>query len=295
VKILKSLREARGLSQEKLAKSLGVLVSQVEAWESGAEEPSSIHLRDLAIILGCGAEDLIRAYDEDNGPISTNTYYVLTSREEEDGFWGHFGVLLYGHLKSKWYPITLATANYVSSVLKNVEHENEWMMVETLNNRILLINPASVSRLWLLDDAQDEPGKDWDISLDGYQGQPSEFYKAIEELCYAEDTSGCSDIFIKFYEDFTSANDMGDEELASFVFDTHIHDRNGVRTSYRVSATNLAEIVDDFSFGGCPVIFDLSCDSFDSYFPSRSISLLDMPRRQIDEARKELSEQDETN
>lgn len=286
--ILRLLREARGISQEELARSLGVTISQVEVWESGAETPSPVHLKDLALELGCTAEELIGDHDDDSIPIATNTYYLFTNRELEDGFWGHFGVLLPGHTKSKWYPVTLATADYVSMFLRCVDDASGWMAVETLNNRILLINPASVSRIWLLDDAQDQPSDDWELPLDGYRGRASEFYKALEELCSQNDRANFSERFMEALEDFTEATDMGDEELASLVFDTHIFDSNGAVTSYSVAEKNLIELLDNASLGETPVIFDLSCDDFDSFFPSRSISMLDMPRSRINEKRREI-------
>ncbi len=43
--------------------------------------------------------------------------------------------------QSKWYPITLGTANSVSPQLRDYEESEEWIVVETLNNRMLVINP----------------------------------------------------------------------------------------------------------------------------------------------------------
>lgn len=55
---IKALREERGISQQQLAGSLGVLQSTVSNWESEVALPRTRQLPELARILGCQVDDL---------------------------------------------------------------------------------------------------------------------------------------------------------------------------------------------------------------------------------------------
>lgn len=58
---LKNAREAKGLSQMALAKSLGVDQSTVCLWECGKTSPRPDVAIRLANILGCTLDDIYRA------------------------------------------------------------------------------------------------------------------------------------------------------------------------------------------------------------------------------------------
>ena len=206
---------------------------------------------------------------------------MFADGESEDGWWGHFGVLLHEHDKTKWYPITLGTANRISSQLANCGAENDWIIIQTLNNRILSICPARVQRLWLLDDAQDQPGEDWELPVDGYEGRPSEFYQGLEDYMWDGDISKYSDEFKKFLDHFTDDLDFGEDELSEFLLYTKIYDVKGKEISYWVDENKIHDLIIDIEQDCCSEIFDLSCDNFDSYFPSNNLSMLDMPLRQV--------------
>ena len=124
-----------------------IKVTALADWESGAAQPLPSQLRRLAFEFGCRSEDLQGERDENGSQILTNTYYISTDRKIEDGWWGHIGVRLPGCDQSKWYPITLGTANSVSAPLRDYDESEEWIVVETLNNRMLAINPLAASRL----------------------------------------------------------------------------------------------------------------------------------------------------
>ena len=289
---IRRLREARNTSREDLAVRIKVTAAEIAAWESGAAQPSPSQLRSLAFEFGCRSEDLQGERDESTPKILTNTYYISTDQKIEDGWWGHFGVKLPGSNQSKWYPITLGAANSISAQLREYEETEEWIVVETLNNRMLVINPLAISRLWLLDDAQDNPSDDWSIPIDGYSGQPAEFYKALEESTEREAPS-LSDSAAEFVEQFTDVKDLGDEEIHQLIFFTHIHDRSGACTSYWVDASNLVELLESSELGTPSRIIDMSCDSFDSYFPSNNIVMIDMPRMLVLQENERLAVESE--
>lgn len=63
--LLRERRETAGLSQEELARRVGVSVFTVSRWELGKHSPPVDRLYDLADALGCHVHDLI---EENGGP-----------------------------------------------------------------------------------------------------------------------------------------------------------------------------------------------------------------------------------
>jgi transcriptional regulator with XRE-family HTH domain len=57
---LKRLREKAGLTQEQLGQKLGVGQSTVGMWETGERLPRADKLPELAKILGCTIDDLLK-------------------------------------------------------------------------------------------------------------------------------------------------------------------------------------------------------------------------------------------
>ena len=58
--IIKSKRLALGLSQENLAKQLGVKRITVTQWEAGRNTPKTKMLQEIAKALKCSTDDLLR-------------------------------------------------------------------------------------------------------------------------------------------------------------------------------------------------------------------------------------------
>ena len=57
--ILLKYRKAHHLTQEELAKALGVSKAAIGMYETGARKPDIIKLKKLAVILGCTADELL--------------------------------------------------------------------------------------------------------------------------------------------------------------------------------------------------------------------------------------------
>lgn len=58
------IRKSRNISQEKLAKRLGVSRSSIEGWENGSARPRTDLLFKLAEALGCSADELFTGTEE---------------------------------------------------------------------------------------------------------------------------------------------------------------------------------------------------------------------------------------
>ena len=62
---LADLRRSKGLSQEGLARKLGLSRQAVSKWETGAADPSTANLLALAKLYGVSAEELLRGTRSD--------------------------------------------------------------------------------------------------------------------------------------------------------------------------------------------------------------------------------------
>lgn len=178
---LKILRKQSNYTKKDLANMLGVKTKDIQNWELNKAQPELKILRDLADIFSTSVYDILS--DES---IATTDYSPWNFNETIDYFWGHIGILLYNSNIIKWYPITNSAFDRVETILSNDKpsKENDIFSLDTLNNRLLLINKNIVKKISLLSDASDSP-KDWEIPWDGYQGLGSEkFYNLIYEYFF---------------------------------------------------------------------------------------------------------------
>lgn len=60
---IKQLRTKHGLTQERLAIAMGIDRSAVAKWETGAAMPRADKLTELAKVLGCTIDELMKADD----------------------------------------------------------------------------------------------------------------------------------------------------------------------------------------------------------------------------------------
>lgn len=63
---IKSARIAKGMTQKDLAEKMQVDQSAIAQWETGKTKPRFYRLKDMALVLGCPAEELL-SEDDDNG------------------------------------------------------------------------------------------------------------------------------------------------------------------------------------------------------------------------------------
>jgi hypothetical protein len=147
-------------------------------WEAGKAEPNLAALRDLALIFGTSVDDLM-GMGSSQRKIPTTTYHLL-AKGEQDGFWGHIGLRI-GERPSMWFPVTASTVTSVGQALVNVEGPQTWIGFETLANKFVAFRPTALRKVWLLDDACDQPDGDWEVELP-YQGLPLEMYRAFDQL-----------------------------------------------------------------------------------------------------------------
>lgn len=282
MKRLRELRLSGNYTQEDLARMLNVSQQTIGRWETGKAEPNIAALRDIAVIFGTSVDDLL---DMDKTAKITTTHYLPHVQEGADGFWGHLGLLLSGEVKTRWYPITLGEANRLGQNLGMWEQgELGWLAVPTLNNRMLLFAISSIKRIWLLDDAADQPNDDdWDISWDGYQGFSPEIYRALEVWFYQdienEYEQEYSENLRQIVDGIIEDNQLDDGSVKKLVVDTHIHFSDGTSTSYEVEEEDLHDAVSSLELGASSAVLRMNGagGNFESYFPIGALRLIDMP------------------
>lgn len=295
MKRLKELRLAHNYSQAQLAEMLKTTQQTIARWETGKSEPSIAALRDLAFIFQTSVDDLLGQNPISN-KVTTSYWFRLLQKKndkiEQDGYWGNLGILLPGQEKTRWYPITLGSVEALSRSLANLK-ESDWLCVETLNNRMLAINPIKLERLWLLDEACDGPEEDWEIEWDSVEGWPLELYKALDEYFSGSDLKeSCSDTFIATVEDIIKEYNLDEEKVFKMIHYTSVYMADGRVTTYWAEDDQLWDLVTDIENDDVPMMIKLHHpDQFDSYYPSKKVALVDMPLLEVMEAaRRELEE-----
>jgi hypothetical protein len=107
-------------------------------------------LRDLAVILGASANDLLGTSGGVRPAIAH--YWAGLQEGAADGWWGNVGVEFARQKFSKWYPITVRQATDIGQSLEDVTSESDWITVATLNDRLLLLRPTAIDSICLLDE-----------------------------------------------------------------------------------------------------------------------------------------------
>jgi transcriptional regulator with XRE-family HTH domain len=290
MKKFKLLRESSNYTQKHLAEMMKTTQQTIARWEAGKAEPNLSALRDLAMIFGTSVDDLLGKNPLSDKIASTSLHY-FGQKSIRDGFWGHVGLLLRSQKQTKWFPITFDTANRTSSRLGNLEQENEWLCIPTLNNRMLAVNPARVRRLWLLDDNCDAPD-DWEINDDEYSGKPLEFYRGLD-IYFSDDDelgSSSSETYREIIADYVKEHALDEEKARRFLHATIIHMADGAQTSYWAEAEPLANIVFDIDDEDMSLMvrIDAFGGDFECFYPAASLAVIDMPLLDVMDAAKEL-------
>jgi len=174
---MKELREATGQTQSDVATKLAVSQQTYARWEGGKSEPSLAKLRDLASIFATTIDYLLGRTSAP--PPSTRLHHLA---DGSDGFYGHLGLRLPNTFYTRWYPVTEGEASKARKSLSSGFGVTDWVLTETLNNRVLAFRPDQMQRIWLLDETCDGPDDDF-MPVTPFHIEPLsiETYKAMAE------------------------------------------------------------------------------------------------------------------
>jgi len=293
MKRLKDLRKGVGFTQATLAKALGVSQQAIARWEKGDAEPSLAMLRDLATVMGTSVDDLVEF--EAGAPRISSQHWQPADDQIVDGFWGHLGVLLPGKPDHHWFPITSGEQERISLNLQSPTHFSGWLVVATLNNRVLLINPNAVQRIRLLDDAADQPSDDsWNLTWDGYQGLPPEVYSAIGDYFCNEQAfdADYSEALKRITTDQIEEHGIGDEDAFKLLECTSLYLVSGVEVVFCANADELFSLTLE---ADCQTPERIVLSNEDSgefnFFPVQQVALISMPLTQYQRAARASMEE----
>lgn len=285
----KILREEFNYTQNHIAEMLKTTQQTIARWETGKAEPNIAALRDLAMIFNTSVDDLLG-----NNPFSkkvmSNSLHYGKEDSDVDGFWGHLGLLIPGQKQTKWFPITLDTANLVSTALQNIEGAGTWINVSTLNNKSIAFNPEKLRRVWLLDDACDAP-EDWsEEARADYIGEPLEFYKVLDDYDFDDDEKeDISDTIRAAVDEFIKDKKFDEDGLIKFLKFSTIYMADGDVTSYWANPEALYDFVFHIDLGAPPKIVPLPAEGgdFESYYSLSQLAVVEMPLLEVMSAAKE--------
>ena len=276
------------LTQEDLAAILKVTQQTIARWETGKAEPNLAALRDLAVILDTTVDELLGIGRSHK--VMVSRYRQFVGADHSDGFWGHLGLLYPNEMKTRWYPVTPGTANYIERCLRPDQGErDDWIGVSTLNNRLLVFAVQAMKRIWLLDDNANRPNDDWDLTWDGYQGLSPEIYRALEARFYSLDEQYKADYPVALrgmLDEIVKGNGFDDKaKIAERILDTHIHFRDGTLIHYWVETRDIMSLILDAE-SDTSRVFVISGGEFESYYPVNAVRMIDLPLLQYHEAER---------
>jgi hypothetical protein len=203
---------------------------------------------------------------------------------EMPNFFGHIGLSFPGETQARWYPISMdERARLVERLAPGCSFQS-LLFVKTMNNRLVCFNPKRMKRIWLLDDADESPEEDFDVSngIDGYIGHSLEVYRALSEWLdggteinssATEADRAAADAIIK-----AGAFDERREELRTHLRDTIIHFVDGTMDRYEVDRRNLHDLLDIEWDSEAEVVEISSTDAkFQSYYSLDMLRMIDLP------------------
>ena len=291
MKRLKELRQSLGLTQEALAKALQTTQQTIARWETGKAEPNLSSLRDLAMIFGTSVDDVVGS-NPISKRVTTNTYTLFT-KGDQDGYWGNVGILLPGKQHTRWYPITSSERMRIANSLNH--HDAQFICFSTLNNRMIVMSTANVRRVWLLDDACDQPGGDWEVEWDSVEGCPLEFYRALEDYAFSQEDfrASASPTLISMVEERVKEEKWDEEAIFRITNETLIWLSDGDRVNYSADEDDLWGLIVAMESEDIDrmIRLDEHGGDFESFYPRDKVALVEMPLlRVMDAAKRELRE-----
>lgn len=289
----REFRQAAGYTQEQVADMLKTTQQTVARWESGKAEPSLDALRDLAVIYGTSVDDLLGRNPLSDTAVTTSASYFAPDGDEH--FWGHFGVLLPGDKHTRWYPVTWKQAKLVDQTIANLKADQPWLVISTLNNRMLLINVPAVQRLYTLDDNADEVPGDWQLGWDSYSGHSLEVYRALAERWVGIEEGESSETFMRGLDKLIEEAGLTDDAIFERVIETVVYLGDGSEQRCTPDESKLWNAVYEAEHPDSRV-FDLSDpdQGLTAYYPAAGVRMIDMPLYQVIDGAKREREGDES-
>ncbi len=204
---------------------------------------------------------------------------AVTEQPDDGQLWGHLGVRLSGDQLTRWYPVNQEQAG---GIIRQLTSGAPWVAAVTLNNRALLVQPAAVQRLVILDDDADEPEGDWALSWSDGAGLGDAGYRALWECYCAGSVEGasCGSEFKAEVRGVIESHGLDEKSLHALLRVTHVRHRDGTSSALRLDARASWELFYAVQERQeLPPVLLLSCwgEGMDYFAPRDQVALLDMP------------------
>jgi transcriptional regulator with XRE-family HTH domain len=290
---IQEIRITLGMAVPDFAKALGVSEQLIGRWESGDAEPDITVLRDIATLLGTNVDAVIEF--DICGRRMASQHWVPGESPLFDGFWGRIGLQLPGYRSCRWFPITFAEYTQVMIMLSTEQPEPHWLVVSTLNNRKLIINPALMRRIRLLDDAAERPEDDaWHLGWESEDNLTPELYRALGEYFWDEhsfDTKN-SPSAQDTIQALVTKHELDSPTVMDRIGYTHVHLENGSTTAIYAANADIYNLVLD-AYAGMPLGISLCTKGSrdQNHFPPQHVVVIDIPLLQFQEAEAEACAQ----
>ncbi len=291
---IKELRTQLRLTQKDIATMMHTTQQTIGRWENGTSEPSLSNLRDLAYALGTTTSVLI---GESHASRQNSLYNLIFSQEKLDleGFWGNVGILPANRTKSIWYPITLETVN---RILERSE-EGIPFMFETLNNKLVFINPKHVKRIVSLDDDGDAFPNDWELSWHESGCESPAIFDALEiylqETYWDEEAdpdNTLSDHLRAVVEKLIEEHNLDEEAIIQLISGMRVIYADGSMESFTLQEFgSIVSLFFEFDTGVIPSTMTIDNEEYTLSLPVEGFSIVEFPRKKVMEAMDAMHEE----
>ncbi len=272
---LRERRLAARLTQDELARALGTTQQTVARWEAGKAEPNVATLRELAMIFATTVDALVGG-----APPSTRhspTTYGLLSGGAQEPLWGHAGVLLPGHAKSRWFPINELHARRIARLLD--AGQAGWLTFASLDNRLVAVKVANVTKVCLLEREADRPRADWDVRWGEDAGIPLDFYRVLDGhlVADAEPDASIPSTLVAVVREAVATQGWDRETLVRMTRDATLWLADGTTPGpASMAPVHLWELLVGIEHGTAPRVLRID-DEGRHYYPAERVALLQMP------------------
>lgn len=291
---IKELRTQLRLTQKDIATLMHTTQQTIGRWENGTSEPSLSNLRDLAYALGTTTSTLIG----ESGASEQNSLYDLILDQERvklEGFWGNVGILTANRTKSIWYPITEDTEERIS----NRREEGIPFMFETLNNKLVFINPKHVKRIVTVDDDSDAFPNDWELSWHESGSESPEILDLLE--IYMEETdweeepdpnNTLSDTLRAEIEKLVEKHNIDEDAIQQLLYGMRVIYADGSMESFMLSEfDSLVPLYFVFDTQEIPSTMTIETEEFTMSLPIEGFAIAEFPQKKVMEAMDAMLEE----
>ncbi len=291
---IKEFRTQLRLTQKDLATLMNTTQQTIGRWENGTSEPSLSNLRDLAFKLGTTTAALL---GEPFASRQSSHYHLIFKEEKDglDGFWGNVGILTPHRTKSIWYPITWGTVCALSGKIE----VGEPFMFESLNNKLVFINPKHIKRIVTLDDAGDPFPNDWEVAWHEFGFASPEIFDALE-VYLLEDYLGkdpnpdntLSEDLRAVVEKLVEEHNLDEEAILQLTSGLRIFYADGSMESYTLyDFTSAYTLYTNLELGIIPNTVTIDDGPYTMSLPLEGLSIVEFPLAKVnEEMKKEFSD-----